>query len=188
MIRTALIAALALVPLLAPNHSRAEPAPRTEYWYDTTPAPRSANLMQQVVMKAHNDTRAAYGSAPLVWDDELAASALVYAKKLAASRNFDHDPQSGVYPREGENLFMGTRNAYSFAEMMAPLIEEKKDFKPGHFPEVSRTGDWTDVGHYTQIVWPSTKAVGCAVASNAHDDYFVCRYLPAGNVMSVAMR
>lgn len=184
MIRTALIALLALVPTLAPS----QPQMRTDFWYDTTPAPRSADLMRQVVMQAHNETRAAYGSQPLVWNDELAASALVYAKKLAASRVFDHDPQHGVYPREGENLFMGTKNAFSFAEMMAPLIEEKKDFVPGRFPAVSRTGDWSDVGHYTQIVWPSTKEVGCAVASNAEDDYFVCRYLPAGNVISVAMR
>ncbi len=184
MMRTALIALLALVPTLAPS----QPQQRVDYWYDTTPAPRSASLMRDVVMKAHNETRAAYGSAPLVWNDELAASALVYARKLAASRMFDHDPQSGVYPREGENLFMGTKDAFSFAEMMAPLIEEKKDFVPGRFPEVSRTGDWSDVGHYTQIVWPATKEVGCAVASNAQDDYFVCRYLPAGNVISVAMR
>jgi hypothetical protein len=184
MLRSVLIALLALVPALAP----ASPPPRYEVRYDSTPAPRSTDLMKQVVVKAHNETRAAYGSPPLVWNDELAADAMTYARKLAVTRTFGHDPQSGVFPRQGENLFMGTRGAYSFAEMMEPLIDEKQDFKPGRFPDVSRTGDWSDVGHYTQIVWPATTSVGCAVASNDEDDYLVCRYYPAGNVISVAMR
>jgi hypothetical protein len=53
---------------------------------------------------------------------------------------------------------------------------------------VSRTGDWSQVAHYTQIVWPATQRVGCATASNRSNDYLVCRYLPAGNVVGVVMR
>jgi hypothetical protein len=37
------------------------------------------------------------------------------------------------------------------------------------------------VAHYTQIVWPTTTEVGCALASSATTDYFVCRYAPTGN-------
>jgi hypothetical protein len=184
MLRTLLIALLVLVPSLAP----AAHTERVSYRDDTMPAPRAEGLMRQVVLATHNQTRAAYGSPPLVWSNALAADAMAYARELAQTRVFDHDPQSGAYPKQGENLFMGTRGAFSFAEMMAPLIEEKQVFKPGRFPDVSRTGDWSDVGHYTQIVWPSTTSVGCAVASNAQDDFLVCRYLPAGNVISVAMR
>jgi hypothetical protein len=39
------------------------------------------------------------------------------------------------------------------------------------------------VAHYVQIVWRGTRAVGCAMASGASDDYLVCRYSPAGNVV-----
>lgn len=83
---------------------------------------------------------------------------------------------------------MGTRSAYSYEEMMTPLVDEVRFFRPGLFPSVSDTGDWTDVGHYTQIVWPSTTHVGCAVASNETDDFLVCRYLPAGNMVGEYMR
>ena len=37
------------------------------------------------------------------------------------------------------------------------------------------------MAHYTQIVWPTTTEVGCALASSATTDYFVCRYAPTGN-------
>ena len=54
-------------------------------------------------------------------------------------------------------------------------------FRPGAFPDNSATGDWHAVAHYTQIVWPTTTEVGCALASSATTDYFVCRYAPTGN-------
>jgi hypothetical protein len=53
---------------------------------------------------------------------------------------------------------------------------------------VSRTGNWSDVGHYTQIVWPASQRVGCATASNRANDYLVCRYLPAGNIVGTVLR
>ena len=33
------------------------------------------------------------------------------------------------------------------------------------------------------MIWSRTTRVGCALASNARDDYLVCRYVPAGNVV-----
>jgi len=60
-------------------------------------------------------------------------------------------------------------------------------FRSGRFPQVSRNGDWEQVGHYTQMIWPGSLRVGCALRSSARDDYFVCRYSPAGNVMGVIL-
>ena len=37
----------------------------------------------------------------------------------------------------------------------------------GPFPYVSRTGNWDDVAHYTQVVWSGTTHVGCAIYSAA---------------------
>jgi hypothetical protein len=49
------------------------------------------------------------------------------------------------------------------------------------FPAASRTGRWEDVAHYTQMVWPTTTRVGCAIFS-ADWDYLICRYSPPGNI------
>jgi hypothetical protein len=32
------------------------------------------------------------------------------------------------------------------------------------------------------MVWPTTTRIGCAVASNAANDFLVCRYASAGNI------
>jgi hypothetical protein len=82
----------------------------------------------------------------------------------------------------GENLWMGTRGAYSVETMVGNWASERRLFVPGTFPNNSRSGNWEDIGHYTQMIWPTTTRVGCALASNASTDYLVCRYSPAGNV------
>jgi len=84
--------------------------------------------------------------------------------------------------RQGENLWTGTRGAYSYDEMAGHWIAERRDFINGPTPQFSRTGRWEDVGHYAQIIWRGSTAVGCALASNRTDDYLVCRYSPPGKV------
>lgn len=144
--------------------------------------------MQATIMQAQNRARAAYGSRPLVWSDALATSARAYASTLARENRFVHDPQEGLFIRQGENLWKGTRGAFDYATMVADWIDERKNYKPGRFPKVSGKLPWTMVAHYTQIIWPMTSRVGCAMVSNATDDYLVCRYLPAGNIFGVEMR
>jgi hypothetical protein len=141
-----------------------------------------ANAFPARIIAAHNIERARMGMPPLTWDAALAAGAAVYAQQMAMSGQFAHSDRSkrrGV----GENLWMGTRGAFSFEAMVGGWTSERKDFVPGVFPAVSRAGSWEKVGHYTQIVWPTTTRVGCAIASNSTNDYLVCRYSPAGNVM-----
>ncbi len=140
------------------------------------------------MMTAHNDARRAYGVAPLLWDAALAADAGAYAQTMARTRTFRHDPNPNRRRTQGENIWMGTRSGFSYATMIGQMIDERRHFRPGQFPNVSRTGRWSDVGHYTQVVWPTTTHLGCATASNATDDYLVCRYSPRGNVDGVVMR
>lgn len=140
------------------------------------------------MIAGHNKARLQYGVSPLVWDQTLARDAAVYAQQLARIGRFEHDRQAGRSPRQGENLFMGTRSAYSYADMIGLLVEEGRYFRPGRFPNVSRTGSVWHVGHYTQIIWPTSQRVGCATASNRTNDYLVCRYLPAGNIVGTMLR
>jgi hypothetical protein len=141
-----------------------------------------AREMPARILAAHNQVRAEAGVAPLAWDPALGDAAANYAVYLAVTNSFQHSEQSRR-PGTGENLWMGTRGAFSFEAMVGGWSSERKDFVPGVFPAVSRAGSLAKVGHYTQMVWPTTTRVGCAIASNAANDYLVCRYSPAGNVV-----
>lgn len=140
------------------------------------PSPVAAQLLQ-----AHNLERRAVGAAPLVWDSRLAAAADVYAAELARTGRWGHAPEHQRVG-QGENLWMGTRGFFTPHRMVADWASGKRLFKPGIFPNVSRSGNWADVGHYTQIVWPATTRVGCSVRSSAQWDYLVCRYSAPGNM------
>ena len=77
---------------------------------------------------------------------------------------------------------MGSHGVFSVEAMVGGWASEKRWFAPGTFPSVSRTGNWMDVAHYTQMIWPATQRVGCALASTGRVDYLVCRYATAGNI------
>jgi len=100
---------------------------------------------------------------------------------MAMTGRFQHSNRS-LRRGTGENLWMGTRGAFSVQAMVGGWASERRWFKPGIFPNVSRTGNWVDVGHYSQMIWPSTTRVGCALASTPRIDYLVCRYAGAGNI------
>ncbi len=132
------------------------------------------------VLSAHNAARAAVGAPPVTWDPVLAAGAAAWAQHMASSGRYDHSDRRGR-PGIGENLWMGTRGAFSLEYMVGEWTGERRHFVPGIFPHNSRTGNWMDVSHYTQIIWPTTQRIGCAVASGRGSDYLVCRYSPKGN-------
>ena len=134
------------------------------------------------LLDAHNVERHAIGALPLVWNGQLAQAADGYAAQLARSGRFAHSP-ADLRNGEGENLWMGTRGGFTLEEMIADWASEKRIFRAGKFPNVSRTASWADVGHFTQIIWPTTTQVGCSVRSSLHWDYLVCRYSMPGNVM-----
>jgi Cysteine-rich secretory protein family len=133
------------------------------------------------ILAAHNRYRKAVGVPPLVWSEHLAHAALAWANGLSATLQFAHD--RGLRG-QGENLWMGTDGAFTLTEMVDGWGQEKQYFRNGSFPDVSTTGKWFDVGHYTQMVWRTTTKVGCAGVSGADGNYrFVCRYSPPGNVI-----
>jgi uncharacterized protein YkwD len=143
-------------------------------------SPHAESVLAARLLAAHNRERDRIGVPPLKWNAVLADQAREWAKNLARRRIFVHSRNTrGI----GENLWMGTRGAYAPEEMIGGFIAEAQHFTPGRFPQVSRTGNWADVGHYTQLVWANTRTVGCALAEGGGDEYLVCRYWPAGNVV-----
>jgi hypothetical protein len=133
------------------------------------------------LLAVHNQERLAHGAQPLRWDPALAAAAASYGPALAAIGTLQHSPKQSR-PGQRENLWMGTRGAYTPEQMVATWISEKRYFRPGVFPGVSTTGNWLDVSHYTTMIWPTTTRVGCAIYRTVAWDFLICRYSPPGNI------
>ena len=141
----------------------------------TPPDERSERMLA-----AHNRARADAGVPPLTWDRELAAGAADYAAQMSTIGRV-HAPREGRKCIR-ENLLQSLPGGRTPEQMVGVWIGEKRNFVAGTFPDVSRTGNWSDVGHYTQVIWRSTARIGCAVHSDARYDWLVCRYSPPGNV------
>ena len=142
--------------------------------------PGATGDLAERLLAAHNRERAAVGHAPLRWDPQLAAAAASYAPVLASMRRLVHSPRE-TRPGQRENLAMASHATLSPEQLVNLWSREKLLLQPGLFPAVSRTGNWEDVAHYTQMVWPTTTRVGCAIFA-ADMDYLVCRYSPPGNI------
>ncbi|MFC7377247.1 CAP domain-containing protein [Brevundimonas sp. GCM10030266] len=147
------------------------------------PAPQDSRPSDEVearVLRAHNVERARVGAAPLIWEDGLEREARAWAEQLLATNSFAHDPSPHGH---GENLWTGWGGrTWTPEEMVGEWIAEKAQYRHGVFPAVSRTGDWTVVGHYSQLVWSRTTHVGCALVRRGDRSVLACRYSPPGNI------
>ena len=128
-------------------------------------------LPARQALATHNQLRAQHNAPALTWDDTLAA----YAARYASHCNFKHS--GGPY---GENLAAGYPSLNTGVQVWHA---EKAYYNPNN-PGISMR-----TGHYTQMIWKSTKKLGCAyVACNGKQgtpgNFLVCEYSPAGNILS----
>jgi hypothetical protein len=140
----------------------------------------AAGELAQRLLAAHNRERALVGAPALRWDPDLAVHAASYGPTLASLGTLVHSPREGR-PGERENLARAWHGTMAPEQLVGMWSSEKRLLKAGLFPAVSRSGRWEDVAHYTQMVWPTTTNVGCAIYA-ADWDYLICRYSPPGNV------
>jgi len=151
-----------------------------------TLSPADANA----VVVAHNKYRKdpAVNVPALAWSDALATDAQKWADHLASLLTWPANPHSGV---GGESIAWATAGSKTPAQFVDQWAAEKAKFIPPctftakvQGDPCSTTGNWRDIGHYTQIVWRSTTHVGCGLATSAATgrDIFVARYAPPGNV------
>ena len=145
-------------------------------------AQSDGNGFARALLVEHNRARDDAGVPRLTWSGKLAGEARGWAEVLAREGRMRHSSQqeSGG---AGENLWMGSAGYFGPDVMVGAFVNERQHYIHAAFPNISRTGKWQDVGHYTQVVWRDTREVGCAVARGKKVDFLVCRYWPAGNWM-----
>jgi pathogenesis-related protein 1 len=85
---------------------------------------------------------------------------------------FAHQPDDPY----GENLFMIAGGSVTPDEVVQTWIAERGDYDP----DTNRCAGVC--GHYTQVVWRTTREVGCGMAFDSYRQVWVCEYDPPGNV------
>ncbi len=147
-----------------------------------TSARESSDLHRAArILELHNAERNRLKLPALKWNIHLEREAERWAHELSRKGRIEHADKK-TRNGTGENLWMGTAGIWPIETMVGLFIDERKHYRHGNFPDISRTGKWADVAHYTQIVWRDTQEVGCAVVTARGNDVLVCRYWPAGNV------
>ena len=136
---------------------------------------RSPASIAEAMLDAHNAIRARVGVPPLVWSDQLAQVAQDWANHLIATVALV--------------IAQTTNTGRTLTPFRVALRLQHKWSATG--PEETRGYDVRSntcsgvCGHYTQIVWGTTRAVGCAVAADRGREVWVCNYDPPGNVIGI---
>uniref|UniRef100_A0A3B5KX06 SCP domain-containing protein n=1 Tax=Xiphophorus couchianus TaxID=32473 RepID=A0A3B5KX06_9TELE len=120
---------------------------------------RTTSTEQTEIVNKHNTLRrgvqaTASNMMKMSWNKEAATN----SEKWAATCSMKHSPATSGC---GENLYMATNFLYGVGSINGGVV-----------------------GHYTQVVWATSKNTGCAMAycSNSTYKYFyVCHYCPQGN-------
>ncbi|CAF4512455.1 unnamed protein product, partial [Rotaria sp. Silwood2] len=135
----------------------------------------------------HNNYRARHCAPPLVISQRLNQIAQSYAEHLAATSTFEHSGNKFGDEPLGENLYMQWISA-------GRVKASARDAMKSWYDEISmhnfqRPKFSPKTGHFTQLVWKSSKklGVGIAYSPNGHEIYMVTNYYPAGNIMGPGM-
>ncbi len=123
---------------------------------------------RQQWLAAHNTVRVRHGMAPLVWSEDLAASAQAVADSCPSGHSDTH---------YGENLAWVSSNR-------SPLFIVKLWYEEEPSYDYAKPGFSAKTGHFTQIVWKSTRELGCGQKNGCNTripNVWVCHYDPPGN-------
>ena len=174
-----LIATLWLV-LLAGCASRPEKPAAVPVSPGSKPAAKSGSGSKmsakdiQAITAYHNKVRTDVGVGPMKWSAALAVYAQEWADHLAATTcRMAHRTER----KYGENLYQGTAGYYTAVDAAKGWESEKKDYRGGVLTE----SNWHPSGHYTQMVWRETAALGCGEAICDKTLIVACNYDPPGN-------
>jgi len=127
---------------------------------------------QADLLRQQNEMRAKLKLTPFSWDCTLAN----YAQEWANRGVFEHRADSNY----GENMFVASAPAEPVGSAIVRWMSEEPNWtnKSG----TCAAGKFCN--HYTQLMWRSSKKVGCGINRNGAVKWklvLVCNYDPAGN-------
>ncbi len=144
----------------------------------------NSSLDQKSMVAAHNQWRSKVGTPDLTWSNELAASSKIWADQLAQTGcTMKHSTTTN-----GENIYWASAVYSSDDTSWAQEVTEQNVVDAWgneiKFYDYASNTCHGVCGHYTQVVWRSTSAVGCAMAlCSDKAQIWVCQYNPRGNMM-----
>lgn len=141
------------------------------------------------IVAAHNKWRAQAGiTEKLSYSPALAESAQSWVDNLKLNHHCQmrHSKPDGKY---GENLYWASALTWSDGrkelQRVSPemVVDSWGSEKSDYDYAGNRCTAGKMCGHYTQIVWRTTRTVGCAMAvcEDTREQVWACQYQPAGN-------
>ncbi|KAJ6743299.1 CYSTEINE-RICH SECRETORY PROTEIN-RELATED [Salix viminalis] len=128
-------------------------------------------------LSAHNKIRENHNLTLLAWDPKLAGYSRWWAEtRRDECRKLLHSPNSPY----GENLFWALQDRWNASMVVNYWGGERNLYNPNTNECINNSV----CGHYTQIVWNTTRRVGCAhvLCHNMQGNLFACSYDPPGNI------
>jgi len=116
------------------------------------------------------------------WDDLLAMVAQTYANGCVLAHNANRTAQYAALGGSGyvgENIAWGTTGGFTLVDLALLWADEKSSWTYAPIDSMNVSG----TGHYTQMIWADTLAVGCGAATCAPYTFLVCDYAPGGNYL-----
>ncbi|KAF9108273.1 hypothetical protein BGX29_002003 [Mortierella sp. GBA35] len=118
------------------------------------------------ILHTHNEYRKHHGSPPVSWNTVAAK----FGNDWPTSCEFKHS--GGKY---GENIAYGYKD---FPTMIKAWYDEVSKYN------FQLSGRIKGTGHFTQVVWKSTKMIGCAKRVCPNWTIYICDYDPPGNIIN----
>lgn len=133
----------------------------------------------RAILKHHNEYRRRHNVPELVLDTVLNGVAQSWASNLGRSDKFGHNPST----KYGENVYCmwsSNRNATpNPRDVCRSWYDEIRDFSFG----IEARGRTATTGHFTQIVWKSSRKLGVGLSKTRTGKVVVvCNYDPSGNI------
>ena len=163
---------------ISPNTINIQQSFIDKYDGETSDYTRENNYIKKA-LEIHNDIRKKHMCEKLILSNELSEMAQKYADKCSNSGKIVFCTDLFKDDIIGQNIYILDKKKFDVNEICYEWYNEKKyyDFNSNKYIK--------DTGHFTQLIWKSTKYIGFGCSNNSQGKkYFVANYYPAGNTFN----